>query len=134
MERARGEPFAGAVSATTSTAFDWTSPSATSKRAGRPFRNFFMMPSRSIPMIPACGPVMPTSLMNAVPRKDLLVGGGDVRVRPNHRGDAPIQVPAHGHFFAGGFRVDIHDDNADAGRDARQLAVEIGRASCRERV
>ena len=56
-------------------------------------------------------------------RKDLLIGGGNVRVRPNHRGNAPIQIPAHGHFFAGRFRVDIHDDNTDARGDARQLAV-----------
>jgi hypothetical protein len=66
MERARRRPavLRGASSSVSMrTVFICTSPSATSKRAGKPSRNFLMMPWRSMPMTPPCGPVMPTSVM-----------------------------------------------------------------------
>ena len=72
------------------------SPVAGSKRAGRPVVNRASTPSRSMPMTPSCGPVMPTSVMYAVPpRQDALVGGLHVRVRADHRGDASVEEPAH---------------------------------------
>ena len=49
------------------TVFICGSPGATSKRAGWPSRNFRKIAVLSIPMIPLCGPVIPTSVWNAVP-------------------------------------------------------------------
>ena len=50
-------------------------------------------------------------LVGGAAGEDALVGGGNVRVRAEHRGHAAIQMPAHGDFFAGGLGVEVdHDD------------------------
>ncbi len=43
-------------------------------------------------------------------------------VRAQHGGHAAIQVPAHGHFFAGGLGVEVHHD--DLGTDTGQKIVD----------
>ena len=43
--------------------------------------------------------------------KDALVGGWDVRVGAEQGGDAAIEVPAEGHFFAGGLAVEVEEDD-----------------------
>ncbi len=39
------------------------------------------------------------------------IGGGHMRVRADHGGDAAIEIPAHGNFFTRCFRMKIHNDN-----------------------
>ena len=41
--------------------------------------------------------------------KDLLVGGGHVRVRAEHGGDAAVEIAAHELLVAGGFGVEIDE-------------------------
>ncbi len=48
--------------------------------------------------------------------EDALVGGGDVGVGAEDGGDAAVEVPAEGDFFAGGFAVDVEEDDLGAGR------------------
>ena len=48
------------------------------------------------------------------------VGGRDVRVGAEHRGDAPVEVPAHRDLLAGHLGVEVDDDDLGA------LALELG--------
>src|SRR5262249_3252411 len=62
---ARARPVASSASITTP--FSRGLPVAGSNRDGIPLRKRASAGSRSIPMIESCGPVMPTSVMYAVP-------------------------------------------------------------------
>ena len=44
-------------------------------------------------------------------RQHLLIGRGHVRVRAEHRGHSPFEVPAERNLFRGGFGVDVHQDH-----------------------
>jgi len=46
-------------------------------------------------------------------------------VGAQNRGDAPVEVPAHGDLLAGGFRVEVH--NNDAGFDRGEQSVGLGK-------
>src|SRR5580698_1084060 len=50
-------------------------------------------------------------LVSGAAGKNALVGSGDVSVRAEHCGDAAVEVPTHGAFFAGGFSVEVDDDD-----------------------
>src|SRR6185312_2748146 len=52
-----------------------------------------------------------------------VVGCGDVRMRSQDSGDAAIKVPAEGDFFAGGFGVDVEQD--DLRGDLREQLVNF---------
>src|SRR3984957_8041798 len=43
--------------------------------------------------------------------EDALVGGGDVGVGAEQRGDAAVEIPAESDFFAGGFTMQVEEDN-----------------------
>jgi hypothetical protein len=43
--------------------------------------------------------------------EDTLVGSGDVGVGAEESGDAAVEVPAESYFFAGGFAVEIEEDD-----------------------
>ena len=47
--------------------------------------------------------------------EDALVGGGDVGVGAEDGGDAAVEIPAEGDFFAGGFAVEVEEDDFGAG-------------------
>ncbi len=49
-------------------------------------------------------------------RQDALVGGLHVRMRPDHRRDLAVEMPAHGDLLRGRLGVEVHED------DARPLA------------
>ncbi len=57
-------------------------------------------------------------LIGCSARKHASIGSGDVGVRADHGGGAAIEIPAHGHFFAGQLGVKI--DETDFG-----CAVEL---------
>lgn len=47
--------------------------------------------------------------------EDAVVGGGDVGVGAEDGGDAAVEVPAEGGFFAGGFGVEVEEDDFRVG-------------------
>jgi len=47
--------------------------------------------------------------------EDALVGGGNVGVGADDGGDAAVEVPAEGYFFAGGFAVEVEEDDLGSG-------------------
>ena len=49
-------------------------------------------------------------LVSGAAGEDAFVGGGDVGVGAENGGDAAVEVPTHGDFFAGGFGVEIDED------------------------
>jgi hypothetical protein len=53
--------------------------------------------------------------------KDALVGGGDVGMGSDDGGDASVEVPAEGYFFAGGFAVEVEEDDFGSG-----FALDLG--------
>ncbi len=55
--------------------------------------------------------------------EDPLVGGGDVGVGAEQGGDAAIEIPAQGNFFAGGFAVQVEED--DLGGDLAEELVGL---------
>jgi len=50
-------------------------------------------------------------LVGSASGEDALIRGGDVGVGAQDGGYTPIEIPAHGDFFAGGFGVKIHQDD-----------------------
>ncbi len=44
-------------------------------------------------------------------RQNALVRRGNMRVRAQNRRHAPVQIPPHGNFLAGGLGVEIHHDH-----------------------
>ena len=63
-------------------------------------------------------------LVGGAAGEDALVGGGDVGVGAEQGGEAAVEIPAEGDFFAGGFAVEIHEDDLGAGF-AGDLAEEF---------
>src|SRR5256712_3929341 len=57
--------------------------------------------------------------------QDAFVGGGDVRVRANDGGDAPVEVIAHRYLFAGRLGVHVHQDERDIRRQFAELAIRF---------
>src|SRR5216683_4433489 len=55
--------------------------------------------------------------------EDALVGGRDVGVGAEDGGDAAVEVPAEGYFFAGGFAVEVEED--DLGFDLAEELVGL---------
>ena len=53
--------------------------------------------------------------------EDALVGSGDVGVGADHGGKAAVEIPAESYFFAGGFAVEIEEDDFGFG-----LAGDLG--------
>ena len=47
--------------------------------------------------------------------EDALVGGGDVGVGADDSSDASVEIPAEGYFFAGGFAVEIEENDLGSG-------------------
>src|SRR5262249_45884665 len=48
-------------------------------------------------------------LVGGTARQNSSIGGRHVRVRPHDRGDAPVEIPSHGHLFPCHFRVKIDE-------------------------
>ena len=57
--------------------------------------------------------------------QDAFIGGGDVRVRANDGGDAPVEVIAHRYLFAGRLGVHIHQDERDVRGQFAELAIRF---------
>ena len=55
--------------------------------------------------------------------EDALVGSGDVGVCTEQGGDAAVEIPAQGYFFAGGFAVEVEED--DLGLDFAEELVGL---------
>ena len=85
-------------------------PEAVWKRTGRPVRMRRIASSASTPMTESCGPVMPASVMNAVPREDARVGCLHMRVRSDHCRDSPVEPAGERDLLARRFRVDVDED------------------------
>ena len=56
-----------------------------------------------------------------------LVGGGNVGVGAEHGGDAAVEIPAERDLFAGGFAVEVEEDDLGSGLalDLRQELVGL---------
>lgn len=54
-------------------------------------------------------------LVGGAAGEDALVGGGDMGVGAQERGEAAVEIPAECYFFAGGFAVEVHKDDFGAG-------------------
>ena len=52
-----------------------------------------------------------------------LIRGGNVRVRAHDGRYTPIQVPSEADFLAGGFGVDVHQNEVHVRRNFGQLSV-----------
>ena len=50
-------------------------------------------------------------LVGGAAGEDAFVGGGNVGVGAEDGGDAAVEMPAHGDFFAGGFGVEVEEDD-----------------------
>src|SRR6185437_189893 len=105
------------------TACIWTSLSATSKRAGSPFRKRSMMPSLPIPIIESCGPVMPTSVMKAVPLGNTWASAVATCVCVPTTAETLPSEPAHGLFFGSRLSVHVHQNHFHFRRHAGQFAL-----------
>ena len=69
------------------------------------------MMSVRTPITESRGPVMPTSVMYAVPPGSTrVVARLHVRVRADDGGHATVEVVAHGHLLAGRLGVEVDDD------------------------
>jgi hypothetical protein len=94
---------------------------ADSKRAGIPLRNFSITNSFFTPMTLSYGPVMPNicNIGRALWQHGL-VRGGNMRVRADHRGDAPFEIPAESDLFRAGLGMKIykHDFRFESVREA----------------
>ncbi len=55
-----------------------------------------------------------------------LVGGGDMGVGAEHGGDAAVEIPAERDLFAGGFGVEVDEDDARAGALANLREEVVG--------
>ncbi len=55
----------------------------------------------------------------------MLIGGGHVRMRSDHRRGSSIQIPTHGDFLAGGFRMHVDEDEVYVRRKPGELAVGL---------
>ena len=53
--------------------------------------------------------------------EDALVGGGDVGVRADDGGEASVEIPTEGYFFAAGFAMEVEEDDFGGG-----LAGDLG--------
>ncbi len=56
-------------------------------------------------------------------RQNALIGGGHVRVRAEHGGNFPGEIPTHGLFFGSGLCVHVHNNHFDIGRKLCKLAL-----------
>ena len=69
--------------------------------------------ARSTPMTESCGPVMPTSVMYAVPCGSTRASAvGTCVCVPTTAVDAAVEVPAHRDLLGGGLGVEVDEDDA----------------------
>ena len=109
-----------------------TSPSATSSRSGNPVRNRRIGPAGLLPITESCGPVIPASVIAAVPpastRASLVCTCVCV---PSTAVALPVEVVGERDLLARRLRVEVDDDHR---RLARSLLDEaIGRRRTRSR-
>ena len=79
----------------------------------------------SLPITESCGPVMPASVIAAVPPGEhACVGGLHVRVRSEHRRDAAVEVARERDLLARRLGVEVDDD--DGRRAPRLLDEAVG--------
>jgi hypothetical protein len=64
-------------------------------------------------------------LVGGAAGEDALVGGGDVGMGAEQGGDAAVEIPAEGYFFAGGFAVQVEQD--DLGGDLAEEFVGLAK-------
>src|SRR5581483_11086167 len=64
-------------------------------------------------------------LVRETARQNSGVSCWDVSVRSDHCGGTPVEVPAHGNFFTGQFRVEVHEANFDVRIEFRQQFVRF---------
>src|SRR6516164_7687299 len=57
--------------------------------------------------------------------KHAFVGGRDVRVCADDGGNASVEIPAHGDFLAGRFRVHINQNESHVGRHLGELRIRF---------
>ena len=57
----------------------------------------------------------------------MLIGGGHVRMRSDHGRGSSVQIPTHGDFLTGGFRVHIDEDEVYVRRQPGELAVSLAK-------
>ena len=100
-----------------------TSPSAGWKRTGIPVRIRWIASSARTPITESCGPVIPASVIAAVPPgEDARVGGLDVRVRADHRGRLAVEQARERDLLARRLGVEVHDHDR---RLAQRLLDEL---------
>ena len=100
-----------------------TPPSAGSNRTGRRVRIRRIASSALTPITESCGPVMPASVIAAVPlRLDARVVRLHVRVRADHRGDATVEPARHRDLLARRLRVEVERRRPAPARARRRRA------------
>ena len=64
-------------------------------------------------------------LVRRAARQDARVGGGNMRVRPHHRRNTSVQIPAHRHLLAGHLGMEIDEPDFHFFRNARQHLIDL---------
>ena len=109
-----------------------TSSVAVSKRTGMSVRMRSIACSRFTPSTPSREPVMPTSLMNAVPSgQHPAVGGRHMGVGTEHRRDSAVEVPAERDLLAGHLGVEVDHDRVGPVGQARRAEGRLRRRRIR---